>query len=90
MRLSSGADLELWLKRFVLYARQTSIPDAQWRRELISLLENEPFRVVVQLGLLESTDYAMVVEILRHQFSAKGNELEWQHRLQARTQGSGK
>ena len=89
MRFSSGADLELWLKRFELYARQTSIPDAQWSRELISLLEDEPFRVVVQLALLESTDYSTVVETLRHQFSAKGNELEWQHRLQTRTQGSG-
>ena len=64
-RFSSGADLELWLKRFELYAKQTSIPDAQRSKELISLLEDEPFRVVAQLGLLEATDYTTVVETLR-------------------------
>ena len=30
---------------------------AAWTRELVPLLEDEPFRVVDQLGLTESTDY---------------------------------
>ena len=55
MWFSSGSDLELWLKRFEPYAKQTSVPEEQWSKELISLLEDEPFRVVAQLGLLEST-----------------------------------
>ena len=88
MQFSSGSDLELWLKRFELYARQPSIAEDQWSKELISLLGDEPFRVVAQLGLLESTNYKTVVETLRQQFSPKGNELEWQHRLQTRTQRS--
>ena len=78
-RYSSGADLELWLRRFELYAKQTSVPEAQWSQELISLLEDEPFRIIAQLGLLETTDYRMVVETLRQQFSPRGNKLEWQH-----------
>ena len=52
----------------------------------MSPLEDEPFHMVVQLGLLEATDYTTVVETLWQQFSPKGNELEWQHRLQMRTQ----
>ena len=90
MRFSSSSDFELWLKQFELYAKQTSVPEEQWRKDLISLLEDEPFPAVAQLGLLESTDYKTVVETLRQQFSPKANELEWQHWLQTRTQGSGK
>ena len=50
------------------------------------LLEDEPFRVVDQLGLAESSDYDVVVR-LKKQFAPSGNEFEWQLRFQNRVQG---
>ena len=44
------------VERFKLNAKQTSIPEEQWSRELISL---------AQLGQLESADYHTVVETLQ-------------------------
>ena len=89
VRYSAGADLELWLTRFELYVSELGIAQDQWTRELLPLLEDEPFRVVTQLGLVHSTDYKAVTTGLRQQFAAEGNELEWQHQLQSRTQRPG-
>ena len=88
-RYSAGADIELWLTRFELYVRELGIAQNQWTRELLPLLEDEPFRVVTQLGLVHSTDYKAVTTGLRQQFDVEGNELEWQHQLQSRTQRPG-
>ena len=41
---------------------------------------------MLQLGLAESTDFHIITESLKQQFSPKGNELEWQRRLQTRRQ----
>ena len=49
-RFSATSDLALWLKRFVLYTRHAGIPTERWVAELLSLLEDEPFRVVTQQG----------------------------------------
>ena len=85
-RYTASSDLELWLKRFELYVRQTGLHEDQWAAELLPLLDDTAFRVVLQLGLAESTDYKTITESLRQQFSPKGNELEWQRRLQTRRQ----
>ena len=45
-RFAARGDLDLWLKRFEIYARQENIPMDQWVKELLSLLEDEPFGVV--------------------------------------------
>ena len=65
VRYSAGADIELWLTRFELYVRELGIAQNQWTRELLPLLEDEPFRVVTQLGLVHSTDYKAVTTGLR-------------------------
>ena len=85
-RFTEKTDLPLWLTRFELYVRQATIPEEQWTGELLPLLEDVPFRIVSQPGLATSTDYQAVVRCLNIQFSPDGNELEWQFRLQQRTQ----
>ena len=85
-RYAVGADFALWSVRFELYAKEARIPEARWTKELLQLLEDEPFRTVSQLGLLDSTDYKQVRDCLQQRFAPKGNELEWQFRLQSRNQ----
>ena len=58
-------------------------------KELLPLLEDELFCVIVQLGLDSSTDYEAVITGLCYQFSSEGSEFEWQLRLQSRMQKSG-
>ena len=88
-RYTASSDLELWLKRFELYVRQIGLPEDQWAAELLPLLDDTAFRVIMQLGLAESTDFGVVTENLMRQFSPKGNELQWQRRLQTRRQQPG-
>ena len=57
--------------------------------ELLPLLDDEPFRVITQQGLVDSTDYKAVIKCLRTQYASEGNELEWQFKLQSRTQEPG-
>lgn len=45
-----------------------------------------PFRVVNQLGLVGTDDYATLKKQLERHYSPEGNELEWQYRLQSRQQ----
>ncbi len=92
-RFSAGADLELrltrfelWLTRFELYARGAAIPEAEWKTEHLPLLDDEPFRVVNQLGLVEVGSYEEVKATLKRQFSPEGDVFEWQHCLQNRVQ----
>ena len=75
-RFAAGGGFELWLKRFELYAKRAAFPKEQWTKELIPLLEDEPFRVVDQLDLTESTNYDAVVARLKQQFAPSGNEFE--------------
>ncbi len=84
-----GADLTLWLTRFKLYARGSGIPDPEWKVELLSLLDDEAFRVANQLGMVEAGDYAALKAHLIRQFSPEGDDLEWQQRLQNRSQKAG-
>ena len=88
-RFAAGGDLDLWLTRFRMHARQASIPEDQWVKELLSLLEDEPFRVVSRQGLESSTNYGAVCECLRQHFAPTGSEIEWQFKLQGRVQKPG-
>ena len=76
----------MWFVRFELYVKEANIPEERWTKELLPLLEDEQFRTVSQLGLLGSTDYKQVRDCLQQRFAPKGNELEWQFRLQSRNQ----
>ena len=88
-RFTAGADFKLWLTRFEMYVQQAGLSETQRVKELLSLLEDEPFRVVSQHGLLEIDDFHAVTECLRQHYAPGGNELEWQFKLQTRTQKPG-
>ncbi|KAL5477031.1 hypothetical protein EMCRGX_G023770 [Ephydatia muelleri] len=87
-RFSAGTDVVLWLSRFELYVRLAKIPEDQVTGELLSLLDDGPFRVVSQQGLINSS-YDSVVKCLRALYAPEGNELEWQRKLQDRMQKPG-
>ena len=88
-RFAAGADFTLWLTRFEMYTQQADIAEPQRVKEFLSLLEDEPFRVVSQHGLLETGDYGAVTGCLQQHYAPDGNELEWQYKLQTRTQRPG-
>ena len=56
-RFSPNGDWELWMSRFELYVMQANISEDLWTKELLTLLEDEPFRVVSRQGLAHSNDY---------------------------------
>ena len=62
---------------------------ARFTVELLPFLDDTAFRVVLELGLVESTDFNIITESLKQQFSPKGNKLEWQHQLQTHSQQPG-
>ena len=76
----------LWIQRFELYAKETEIPDAILAQELLSLLDDESFRVVSHRGLSMTGDYKAVVDCLKECFDPAGNEIEWQYQMQSRRQ----
>lgn len=69
--------LELWLTRFELHMKELGIAEDQWTKELLNpLLEDEPFRVVTQLGLVCSTDYKAITtgnSLLQKETNWNGN-----------------
>ena len=79
----------MWLSRFELYVRLAKIPKEQVTGELLSLLDDEPFRVISQQGLVDSPSYDSVVKCLRALYAPEGNQLEWQRKLQSRMQKTG-
>ena len=88
-RFAVSGDLDFWLKRFEMYAKQAGIPDDQLVKELFSLLEDEPFRVVSRQGVESSMDYVAVCDCLCQHFAPAGSEIEWQFKLQVRVQKPG-
>ena len=56
-KFTAKTDWELWLMRFDAYADEAKIGKGDQGKELLSLLDDEPFRLVYQNGLVESKDY---------------------------------
>ena len=81
-RFNSKFDFTLWIERLEIYFAEAEIPVEKKVKELFVLLEDDPFRIVSQLGLLESTDYRVVKSCLQQHFAPVGTELQWQNRLQ--------
>ena len=67
---------------FEMYVRKVKVDESQWTSELLLLLDDGPFRVVSQQGLVDSGDYAAVTRCLRAQYAPEGNHLEWQAKFQ--------
>jgi len=88
-KFSATADFALWIQRFEIYLSEAEIPPEKRARELLSLLDDGPFRIVTQLGLVDSDDYSYLKEQLQKHYAPKGDDLEWQYRLQNRRQKSG-
>ena len=88
-KFSASDDFALWLKRFNLYLEEAEVPREKRAKELLSLLDDTAFRVVGQLGLLETDNYDALKQSLERQFSPEGNQLEWQYKLQSRRQKPG-
>ena len=44
LRFAAIGDWKLWLSRFEMYATLAKIAKESWSEELLSLLENEPYR----------------------------------------------
>ena len=55
-------------------------------KRILSLLEDEHFRVINQLGLILTDYYDTIKKELQQQFSPCGIKLEWQFKLQSRRQ----
>ena len=85
-KFSTTSDFHLWTQRFELYILEAGLPAEKQSSELLSLLEDEPFRVVSQLGLVSATAYEDIKKALQQQFSPTGTETEWQFKLQSRRQ----
>ena len=79
----AGTDFTLWIQRVELYMKEAAIPEEKRGQELVSLLEDDAFRIVSQMGLLcaDTVEYAAVKMCLQRQFSPAGVKLEWQRRL---------
>ena len=88
-KFTTKTDWELWLIRFEAYADEATIGKGDRGKELLSLLDDEPFRLVYQNGLVESKDYSAVCECLTLRYGKTGMGLEWQMKLQCRVQRPG-
>ena len=65
-----------------LYLKEANVPDEKKGQELVSLLEDEAFRIVSQMGYLsdDAIDYTAVKKCSEKQFAPPGVELEWQRK----------
>ena len=89
-RFATGTDFSLWIKRVELYIQEAGLPEEKKGAELVSLLEDEPFRIVSQLGLVsETVEYDAVKACLASHFSPDGVELEWQAKMHVARQKAG-
>eukprot|EP00731_Ephydatia_muelleri_P003031 Em0001g3031a len=89
-RFATGTDFSLWIKRVELYIQEAGLPEEKKGAELVSLLEDEPFRIVSQLGLVsETVEYDAVKACLVSHFSPDGVELEWQAKMHVARQKAG-
>ena len=43
-------DFTLWIQRVELYLKEANVPDEKKGQELVSLLEDDAFRIVSQMG----------------------------------------
>ena len=64
-RFGKGADFTLWIQRVELYLREANVPDRKKGQELISLLEDEAFCIVSQMGFLsdDAIDYTATTQL---------------------------
>eukprot|EP00731_Ephydatia_muelleri_P003023 Em0001g3023a len=72
-----------------MYATQAKIAKDSWSKELLSLLEDEPYRTVTHHGLAQTGDYDAVCDCIQRSYAPLGSELEWQLKVRTRVQKVG-
>ena len=75
-KFSPRSDFNLWLTIFEMYVQQAEIAKAQKVQELLSLLEDEPFRIVSQQDLLGTDNYDSIMKCLHQHYAPDRNKLE--------------
>ena len=88
-RFGAKGDWKLWLSIFEMYATQAKIAKDSWSKELLSLLEDEPYRMVTHHGLAQTGDYDAVCDCIQRFYAPLGSELEWQLKVRTRVQKVG-
>lgn len=78
-KFSAAADFALWIQHFEIYLSEAEIPEDKRAQELLSLLDDGPFHIVTQLGLVDNDNYGVLKEQLRKHYAPKGDDLEWQY-----------
>ena len=81
-KFSTSDDFALWLKRFNLYLEEAEVPREKRAKELLSLLDDTAFRVVGQLGLLETDNYDNLWK-----GSSPLKEIKWSGNTNSRAEG---
>ena len=51
------AKFSLWIQRFEIYLNEAEILAENQAQELVFLLDDGPFRIITQLGLVNSDEY---------------------------------
>ena len=66
-RFAKGSDFNLWVQRLELYFKEADVPAEKRGEELVSLLEDDAFRIVSQLGFVggDGVEYGAVKTCLR-------------------------
>ena len=75
-RFGTKGDWKLWLSRFEMYATQAKIAKDSWSKELLSLLEDEPYRMVMHHRLAQTGAYDAVCDCIQRSYAPLGSELE--------------
>ena len=84
-KFSASNDFALWLKRFNLYLEEAEVPREKRAKELLSLLDDTAFRVVGQLGLLETDNYDALKNLWKDSSPLK--EINWSGNTNSRAEG---
>ena len=80
-RYVTGADFTLWLQLFELYVAKAGIRESMQGTELLSLFQDETFRIASQIGLVAEDNPEVVKTSLKEQFCPVAHELERQLKL---------
>lgn len=67
-------DFALWIQRFEIYLSEAEIPETN-----MPLLDDVPFRIITQLGLVDSDNYGVLKEQLQKHYAKKEDDLERQY-----------
>lgn len=65
-RFAKGSDFNLWVQRLELYFKEADVPAGKRGEELVSLLEDDAFRIVSQLGLIGSDGVEWAIPLFNH------------------------